>query len=529
MNMDVYTVKTGDTLTRIAHHYGTTPQALARINHLTNIDVIRVGQKLQVSGKTTADTHHNNQATTEAEASSLWVQLMDALSEPIAGLKVWIHVDGETHEHVSGSDGFLPAIAIERAEVPVRIEVAKATGGRKQIAHWVSTPGNTHLMLNSPKVAIHSSMRPHDGPPKPPAKPAPLPLGKVADTRSPAGHPVQQVVMECPNPQNLKLLTNFKYRDIVIAAAQRSGFTPQAVAAIMRAEAATMRTVVHLPVVDAKGKPVIDKKTGKPKTRRLVRDTGQWDPHSASPLSSARGMTQFLDASWIDQALTEGTYLNAYVKQQKWLTTSILHWTTTSKDKKGHAHTHKHERTVQAFVLANGTDTATATRARSLARVLSSRPYLTGRATASDANLQTLLDLRFKPEFAIQTAVDYGMQNLKALSKAGYAVDSLDDADKSKIIYLCHHLGQGDAKDFIQNTISSDHAEHLLVTQVGRARATIMVNQNKDEDKDNYAIAHRRWLSDFINKKIDVLKTSCDTTKIKPPQKLLDITNHLKM
>ena len=46
---------------------------------------------------------------------------------------------------------------------------------------------------------------------------------------------------------------------------------------------------------------------------------------------------------------------------------------------------------MQAFKLADG-KFVTKTAERSLVQVLSSKPYLTARATASDANLQNLLD-----------------------------------------------------------------------------------------------------------------------------------------
>lgn len=43
-----YTVKSGDTLSGIASRYGTTYQAIAKLNGLTNPNLIRVGQKLRV-------------------------------------------------------------------------------------------------------------------------------------------------------------------------------------------------------------------------------------------------------------------------------------------------------------------------------------------------------------------------------------------------------------------------------------------------------------------------------------------------
>ena len=41
-----YTVKKGDTLSRIAREHGTTVSELAAINNIKNVDIIRVGQVL---------------------------------------------------------------------------------------------------------------------------------------------------------------------------------------------------------------------------------------------------------------------------------------------------------------------------------------------------------------------------------------------------------------------------------------------------------------------------------------------------
>jgi LysM repeat protein len=50
-----YSVKSGDTLTSIASHFGVSIKALRSVNHLTT-DKIRVGQKLIIPAKTTAPT-----------------------------------------------------------------------------------------------------------------------------------------------------------------------------------------------------------------------------------------------------------------------------------------------------------------------------------------------------------------------------------------------------------------------------------------------------------------------------------------
>ena len=133
------------------------------------------------------------------------------------------------------------------------------------------------------------------------------------------------------------------------------------------------------------------------------------------------------------------------------------------------------------------------------------------------------IDLRFMPEYAIQTAVDYGMQNLKALSKAGYALDSLDDGDKAKIVYLCHHLGIRDAKRFIDNTITEDRAKKLLITQIGSQRA----KKYADNASGSYVKGHRSWLGDFIDSHVMLIRFECTKSGTDTQRKLIDITTNL--
>jgi LysM repeat protein len=44
-----YTVKKGDTLSAIARKYGTTVKAIAAENKISNVNMIRVGQKLKIT------------------------------------------------------------------------------------------------------------------------------------------------------------------------------------------------------------------------------------------------------------------------------------------------------------------------------------------------------------------------------------------------------------------------------------------------------------------------------------------------
>jgi murein DD-endopeptidase MepM/ murein hydrolase activator NlpD len=512
----IYTVRPGDSLSKIAKAHGISTHDLVKANHIHNPEVIRIGKKLTMPEKKQAAPQAHTPSPKEPEHTSwmgtLALQFVDVLNKPIEMLSVAINVNGKETKHKTDGNGKIPDVEVDAKDTPIQVTVEKISGGWKKITEFTAWSEAMYVRLRSPKVMLHSEMRVHEGPTQTSKtqKPVPQPVGTVTVSRSPNGNPVQKVALECPNPENLRLGPNVKYRDIIIAAGKRSGFIPQAIAAIMNAEAATLVVKRQLPKIDKKtGKPVLGK-DGKPTFKITKENTGEWDAKSASPLSSARGMTQFLDASWIDEALTNGTFLNARLNKEGWLTT------TTIQVKKGKAVVDK---VVPAFKLSNGT-LVTATPKRSLARVLSSKPYITGRATASDANLQKILDLRFEPEYAIQTAVDYGVQNLKGLENAGFKVNSVNDGEKAKMIYLTHHLGLADAKAFINNVMTAEHAQYLLEQQIGSAKAKKMSVANSND----YLKTHRKWLAEFIDGKIKLTPRMCDPTKSEDVRGLIEIT-----
>ena len=72
-----YTVQSGDTLSSIADNHGTSWEALAQINHLSNPSLIYVGQVLQLSSNNNAS---QPQSSPSASADSYTVQSGDTLS-----------------------------------------------------------------------------------------------------------------------------------------------------------------------------------------------------------------------------------------------------------------------------------------------------------------------------------------------------------------------------------------------------------------------------------------------------------------
>ena len=510
-----YVVKPGDTLSKIAKAHQTSVQELVQLNGIKNPDRISVGQTIQL--------HPPIQSSESALAEqddwgTLVVQLFDAVNKPIAGLKVKIEAIGSFFETTTNDIGAVPAIAIPKGAPPVKVHVERAQGGMKHVA-TIQPDGSAQLArLYSPKVKATSALRRHDGPPSTTVPPKPRELGEELATRSKAGNPVHEVALECPNSDNLRLQANFKYRDIVIAAGKRANFVPQAIAAIMNAEAATIaKRFIYEPVIDVKTGEQKRGKNGKLlslKKQDPDWKPGEWDPRSASPLSSARGMTQFLDASWIDMACDEGSFLNARAKKEKWLTKANIQSTKSGKTS---------VKTVAAFKKADAT-LITASAKRSLARVLAGKPCITGRAKASDANLQALLDLRYDPEYAIHTAADFAKLNLDALRKKGYAIDSLNDGEKAKLAYLGHHLGLGDAVKFIDNTMSAERAGKLLRQQMSKKNYQDWL----DGAEGDWLLAHRNWLDSYVNKKIVLINFFCDKTSVPDVRSLFAVCDAIK-
>lgn len=504
-----YVVKRGDTLSKIARFHETTPHEIASLNALNSIDRIRIGQRLTIPAKRVQERKESRPSAATPPEKSLFVQVVDVLNAPVEGMRIMLEQAGEQLIHTTDALGRAPELAVKDAASSVSVMVERVTGGWKSIAEVQPTEEVTFIRLRSPKVHLSSSLLAHEGngPSAGTKKPAPQAPGTVTVVMSKAGHPVQSVALECPNPENLRLGPNFKHRQIVLAAAKRSGLSAQSIAAVMNAEAATIVRTHAAPVVDKKtGQPVLDK-NGKPKVKTWKENTGEWDPKSTANSSSARGMTQFLDASWLEQAFQPGTFLNKKIKAEGWLTSTSIQVKTGKTIQ---------ERTVPAFKLSDGQLVTK----QPLARTLSLKPHMTAYATASDANLQKLLDLRFDPEFAIQTAVDYGMQNLMALQNGGYKVAALNDGEKAKMLYLTHHLGLSDARKFIMNTMTAERAKYLLRAQVGDAAA----EQKADVYNGDYLQAHRNWLKNFVDSRITLLPRMCDAAGAPPVRDLISIS-----
>ena len=91
-NADTYTVKSGDTLSAIAKEKNTTVDAIAKKNKISNVNLISVGQVLEIEGaNTTKKTEEQaNTSKTDATQATTTVSASDGLSAEDAAAKEWI-------------------------------------------------------------------------------------------------------------------------------------------------------------------------------------------------------------------------------------------------------------------------------------------------------------------------------------------------------------------------------------------------------------------------------------------------------
>lgn len=70
VNADTVTVKNGDTLSKIANEYNTTVSSIQQLNHLADVNLIYVGEQLQVNGTQNNQVNSQSQTTVQPTAVS---------------------------------------------------------------------------------------------------------------------------------------------------------------------------------------------------------------------------------------------------------------------------------------------------------------------------------------------------------------------------------------------------------------------------------------------------------------------------
>ncbi|HEU4650425.1 MAG TPA: LysM peptidoglycan-binding domain-containing protein [Croceibacterium sp.] len=406
-----YVVQPRDTLWAIARHYGVTVAELARASGIDVADPLQIGQTLIVpdqvpeptfppaAGKPLPVTTPAGDVPRPGASSVKAAALAKARVLPRSAGKCYRYVKqallaGGAVDHYLGggsaieagpelvAQGFvdifgLPAAGIRSPyDAPVGavlVYKATATATDRNRVH-----GHIEMRVEGGFASDYFSPRARTGPesngtalnsssgralagvyvkPDRPGPPAAL-----RPTAAPPASPARPTEFDPYSVANLKLdPLNGKYLAAITEAAARTGMAPQTVAAIIEAEAAK------------------------------VPGTRQWDANSKAATSSARGLTQFLDATWIGEATRAGGLLNAEAKAAG---------------------------TVSA-------DNRVIDRAR-------------------------LLQMRFDPRVSILAGADFAVANLAFLAAKGVLPATVDPAGKAKLAYLAHHEGAPGAVKFLR-------------------------------------------------------------------------------
>jgi hypothetical protein len=457
------------------------------------------------------------------------ILLRDGLDQPIANLQVKVDVPGaQPVEAKTDAKGAVVIPLPPQKEGQASLSVKDAQGKHQEVGKIDIAKCDGAVVVRSPKVKASVPLQPHQqtAPQKtattntPDAPDAPWyatngALGKAwewfkkeshpNDQQPPAPQSIQEphvvkqtvnknnnpviavVGPECPNKDNLKLGGNNIYRTEIINAGKRVGLIPQAIAALIGAEAA--KIIEHTPVLNPDGSPKIytnGKKKGQPVTTPGAQ---HWNARSYNSDTNAAGLTQFLATTWLGHALLPGYFVHEQ--------SVVKGWVKNVPDAKGRAH--------WVFVLSDGKTTDKPTKTWILAH-------------ANDANVKACLDQRFIPEWSIMAAADYGKANLDVLSKKGFKLQGLNDAEKAKLMYLMHHEGEGAGPLVINNELNKIPEAQLRSTFVaqlggvkggGEERARLLIQK----ENGDVARAYRNWIGKYIDDQIDVSKSCCDQTK----------------
>lgn len=486
------TVQPGDSLSEIAQEHDCTVKELAKLNHLRNPSLIFPGQvlKLPVRQYRMNQTEIDSLAAQADTSCTLSFAFEDLIEKPLQKFKVRIEsAAGDVLESVTDELGRIQDYVMAKVE-EIRVFV-NGVHGIKEVARFIPSEGKSDIRLTSPKVRVKGVTQPI----KDRAGRIDLdkhPVNTVVSGRDSKGNPVIQINHTCPNRYDLQLGANLCYWDQIIAASERSGIIPQSIAAVINAESAQIKGVWN------KDSVAISREKTKA-AKALKEQQGESAEGVVVYASSAAGMTQFLNATWLDETFREGTYLNEQARVR-----GVL----ADKPKRDALNNIEyHPKTHQQIILPMfeiAPDTWWTKQQIIDNRLLRGVTPYPPHATKA---LQEWLNLRFEPEFIIMAAVDYGLYNLAKLQAAGYNVESLNDAEKAKIFYLTHHLGLGDAKRFIRKTITEESAHKLLVAQVGGKRAAGYANDPKKGG--NYIKGHRTWLSEYIDNNIKLERFYC--------------------
>lgn len=460
--------------------------------------------------------------------TALIILARDGLDQPIENLEVQVQMPGgEVSQSKTNAQGAIILPPPKSSNGEAKVQVCGQDGKLQPVCSIDLAHCQGVAVIRSPKVAIPMTLKPHQqksvsAQPSgeggawwevngaldkawkwlkevvhhtdsaPPKSGGGIPH-VVKESATKAGNPIIVAVgPECPNGDNLRLGRNNAYRETILKAAKHCGMSPQAIAALIDAEAAKISE--RIPLKHADGSPLLDKK-GKPIVKKIS-ELWYEKSHNINPRTGdgAAGLTQFIPSTWFAQGMAPQYYLHSQFKSKKWV--------RSEKDAKGRAKI--------VFVLADGTTT--------------DKPL----SHKSDANVKACLSARFNPEWSIMAAADYAKYNLKVLEKQGFKLGGLNDAEKAKLMYLMHHEGEPHGPWLIRNELSKVPEKKMRGVFTQQLGTLEEAEKRISRAGGDIYIAYRAWLAGYIDKAFDDIgRYACDETKIAQPAKVMNIFNKI--
>ncbi|MBB4858825.1 LysM repeat protein [Novosphingobium chloroacetimidivorans] len=180
---------------------------------------------------------------------------------------------------------------------------------------------------------------------------------------------------------------------------------------------------------------------------------GVWQANARAGTSSATGLTQFLSGTWMGEATRPGSLLNQEAK---------------------------------ALGLVN------------------ERNQVVDRSA--------LLSARNDPRLSVLAGADYARHNLSALRESGHIAADASPAAVAKYAYIAHHEGLAGARGFLSGDMSYLRPGTFEANVPARQRDDYMGAAGGDQGN-----AYRNWLSDYIDRNIDVTRFMGDAQGVSVP------------
>jgi LysM repeat protein len=184
-----------------------------------------------------------------------------------------------------------------------------------------------------------------------------------------------------------------------------------------------------------------------------AKSQGVWQANSRAGTSSATGLTQFLSGTWIGEATRAGSVLNQEAKAAGLV----------------------------------GADNRVLDRAG-------------------------LLAARNDPRLSILAGADYARHNVDALRDSGHVPADASPAAVAKYAYMAHHEGLAGARGLIDGDMAYLRDGTFEANVPSRQRAAYL-----DAAGGNEGAAYRGWISDYVDRNIDVTRFMGDARAVEVP------------